>query len=295
MITEQEAKNEIDEALKGLPPKSQKRVVKKMIGDQTEKLSDLYIDLSHKKAEIASLEKLRVFFEGMGDWSEIVLQRNDCSRLHHLKDGFKNGRMIDVPDEVDKNELEHVFDVFQNTFVVKHDWRSVLDGVGIQDEEIRLPYDSCAFEFRISGMTIIALARMLDKATFRCFVYSGGFWCAMPEDQEKYKIGIFIWQQIKSICVALDAEVACDDVVRAPYKLNQKREKVGKTPIADFHVVDLAKRHRVSNPSGGESGHKVRLHFRRGHWRHYEDSKTWIKWCLVGNPDLGFISKHYAI
>lgn len=37
------------------------------------------------------------------------------------------------------------------------------------------------------------------------------------------------------------------------------------------------------------------MHFRRGHWRHYQDHRTWIKWCLVGDPDLGFVDKHYKL
>jgi hypothetical protein len=44
-----------------------------------------------------------------------------------------------------------------------------------------------------------------------------------------------------------------------------------------------------------EPGRKKRLHFRRGHWRHYETHKTWIKWMLVGDPDLGFIEKQYRL
>ena len=38
-----------------------------------------------------------------------------------------------------------------------------------------------------------------------------------------------------------------------------------------------------------------RLHFVRGHWRRYEEHKTWIRWRLRGDPDLGFIDKSYRI
>lgn len=37
------------------------------------------------------------------------------------------------------------------------------------------------------------------------------------------------------------------------------------------------------------------LHFRRGHWRHYGEYKTWIKWMLVGDPELGFVDKMYKL
>jgi hypothetical protein len=45
----------------------------------------------------------------------------------------------------------------------------------------------------------------------------------------------------------------------------------------------------------GEKRHSPRLHFRRGHHRHYENYKLWIKWQLVGNPDIGFIDKDYKL
>jgi hypothetical protein len=61
-------------------------------------------------------------------------------------------------------------------------------------------------------------------------------------------------------------------------------------------MIDLAKRHRVAHVGGASSGrHKKRLHFCRGHWRHYEKSKTWIRWCLKGDPDLGFVDAEYKL
>jgi hypothetical protein len=42
-------------------------------------------------------------------------------------------------------------------------------------------------------------------------------------------------------------------------------------------------------------GPKRRLHFRRGHFRHFDGWKTWVNWCLVGDPDLGFVDKHYKL
>jgi hypothetical protein len=30
-------------------------------------------------------------------------------------------------------------------------------------------------------------------------------------------------------------------------------------------------------------------------WRHFVSHKTWIKWTLVGDPDLGFIDKEYRL
>jgi hypothetical protein len=126
------------------------------------------------------------------------------------------------------------------------------------------------------------------------FVQFGDYWVNVLG---KTQLSVLIWDQIRAICIALDAQVATAEVIRAPVNLNEKRAKAGKSPLSDYRVVDLARRHRIANPAAGTAGTgtRKRLHFRRGHWRHYETTKTWVKWCLVGNPDLGFINKHYRL
>lgn len=62
--------------------------------------------------------------------------------------------------------------------------------------------------------------------------------------------------------------------------------------------VRLARRTRASAfPADhvGEERRSPRLHFVRGHWRRYANHKTWLKWFLRGDPDLGFIDKHYRL
>lgn len=79
--------------------------------------------------------------------------------------------------------------------------------------------------------------------------------------------------------------------------INHQRERRGRLPLADYHVVMLAHRRRLE-PLPRDPGAEVtrkRLHFRRGHWRHYANHKTWIKWMLVGDPDLGFVDKEYRL
>jgi hypothetical protein len=49
-------------------------------------------------------------------------------------------------------------------------------------------------------------------------------------------------------------------------------------------------RRRSARPPGAN---RKRLHLRRGHWRHFATYRTWIKWMMVGNPDLGFVDKEY--
>ena len=103
-------------------------------------------------------------------------------------------------------------------------------------------------------------------------------------------------KQIRAIAIALDAEVIETECVRAPEKLNKAREKRGEPPLRDYHIVSLAQRHRAAPLPDHERRHRSpRLHFRRGHWRHYEEHRTWVRWTLVGNPDLGFIEKEYRL
>ena len=79
------------------------------------------------------------------------------------------------------------------------------------------------------------------------------------------------------------------------HRVKQKRASKGKPPLTDFHIVELNRRPRASSSVVGTTDAKLRLHFRRGHWRHFDTHKTWINWTLVGNPDLGWIDKEYRI
>lgn len=249
-------------------------------------------------------EARKVAAQDVIDWLQSTLsksiERNDCSRLHKLLDAIRDRHLLGN----DAEPFEEEFDClkwFQHTFVVKHDWAAAFDGADILSGEYRLPFDSCCFEFRTNGRTVIlGCAQKEEVIKWTAFVESGDFWCPLHRDEgaidEDSHAG-YLWQQVKAICVSLDAEIATHEVVRAPAALNEKRRKAGKAPLADFHVVDLARRHRLANPAPGcgEPPHRKRLHFVRGHWRHFETHKTWIKWHLRGNPDLGFIAKHYAL
>jgi hypothetical protein len=183
-------------------------------------------------------------------------------------------------------------------FVVQHDWAGAFkNAADYADGSFNLPYEMCAFEFRISGRSVTVLAFQGDEQspTFTTYAQFGHHWIS-GEDNEKLPFNEFAMAQIKAICIALDAEVATRNVVRAPNALNKKRAEKGQIPLYSYHVVSLNRQHRISNLAGGNSnGTRKRLHFRRGHWRHYAESKTWIRWTLVGNPELGFIDKEYRL
>jgi hypothetical protein len=117
--------------------------------------------------------------------------------------------------------------------------------------------------------------------------------------------------EIRAVCIMLDAKVAvAEPRSHAGEGLNKKRLREGKTPLKDYHIVTLAKRLRADYERGDPTGIKKRLHWRRGHWRHFTTpggkemyidaegitrSRTWINWQLVGNESLGFVEKHYRL
>lgn len=249
----------------------------------------------NEKVEAEVLDQIDNALNKIGEWVKskpaLILEKNTCSRLHHLQQAYKEGRLVKNPAPT--NNVQSIL-WLQHTFVVKHDWAGAFhEAEGITDD-FNLPFDFCCFEFRIGGHTVIAVVHDSYKATPGFFWLVDDLWFCLTFSVNS-EVHDFLTSQIRAICIALDAEVAVSSVVRAPHKLNQKRERKGQVPLSDYHVVDLARRHRVANPTAGHTGSKKRLHFRRGHWRHFEESKTWVKWCLVGDFDLGFIDKHYQL
>jgi hypothetical protein len=282
-----EVRDKLLKVVEGLPRHKQIEVIQRA-ADMEQEVS------SEKRRALAAIQELR-------DWVNtnppVRLEKNDCSRLHNFKDALRARRVIGYENV--RLELPIVFEL-QHTFVVKHDWASAFESADGIDDGFRLPYDFCAFEFRITGHTVILIAKQEadDHISYQEFIETQDYWYAPPLDSPDFTPDAttqLLINEVRAICIALDAEVATHSVIRAPHKLNVKRERAGKTPLLDYHVVDLSRRHRISNPSNAGAGGKKRLHFRRGHWRHYETSKTWVKWCLVGDPDLGFIQKQYSL
>ncbi len=299
---EREVAQNILDVLKPHSPGFRERAIRQLHKWDSEK-SKIEADLTHhhirQKELKETLEELKELNVWLDKPPSLVLERNDCSRLHKLKEAAKAGRLVDGDKKGTDGVVEglrHIL-ALEHVFVVKHDWASAFAKAEDFTGEFRLPYAQCVFEFRLDGHTSILWAQDHEgKQSFTSFIEMRDYWYSPPTELAKDEFIRFLWDQVRAICIALDAEVATHTVVRAPHKLNEKREKQGKPAVADFHVVDLAKRHRVANPSGatGIGGHK-RLHFRRGHWRHFETTKTWVRWCLVGDPDLGFIQKSYKL
>lgn len=295
MTTEDEVKAAIEKAMEGLTPPQQKRVAKRMITEQQAKLERTNGEIAEIMAEKRDLQAQVKGLEFIGNRldetdGKMILERCESSRLHKLQEALKDGKVFS------KNQcVSHQFGFSCHSFLVNHEWSKVVGPAMSDDDEWRLPYDFCAFEFQFSGQRIIALFAGDDEESAHSVVWETPYyWFDLGSIDREFDLGDVVYNQVKAIAIVLDAEVAESDVVRAPYKLNQKREKAGKPKIADYHVINLTKRHRVAKQTNGE-GSKKRLHFRRGHWRHYDGWKTWVKWCLVGDPDLGFVDKDYSL
>jgi hypothetical protein len=252
--------------------------------------------ITERKIRLHELREIKEFIES---WRNLApkLEANDCSRLHKLIENIKFQYTTEMKEafNADPNTFEWAE---VNTFVVQHDWAAAFDSASeFTDGEFQLPYEKCAFEFKISGVYLTVLA-VNDGAYIKLIPYTNfkNWWVSdSPEKIDEIEIFKFAKKQVRAICIALDAEVANTEVIRISTALNESRKNKGREPLYSYHVVSLSNRRRnISMQSQGE-GKRKRLHFRRGHWRHFQSFKTWVRWTLCGDPELGFIDKEYRI
>lgn len=187
------------------------------------------------------------------------------------------------------------------SFLVEHDWRAAFaKSEDFDDGDVKLPFEFCIFEFRVSDHHICIF--LTEGGVVGWFVEVAAGWICgdvsgvvLNWQAQNDELNNLLTEQVRAVCIALDAEVAEKETVRAPEKLQRARMKRGKKPLRDYHVVKLSRKERAAplETAGDPTGRHTRLHFVRGHWRHFEKHKTWIRWHLRGDPDLGFIDKHY--
>lgn len=258
------------------------------------------------------LDRMRGAYDETIEWagSDLRLERPDAPRFRELRTAIAAGKNLwYAPHEAGgvtaAAEIEKEVFRYAETFIVEHDWAAAFIGTEMKGAPFRLPYNVCAFEFQISGRTVIALATHLETDVyFSPAISVNGGWL-LPNfsirvdgsADRTHLQDLFgkIGEQIRAVCVALDAEVAASSTVREPYSGDRKKNTF--SPMRSYHVISLARRHARALPpaASAATGRRMRFHFRRGHWRHFEDHKTWIKWMLVGDPDLGFVDKHYRL
>jgi hypothetical protein len=220
------------------------------------------------------------------------LEKNTVGRRHLFVDALLSDRVHGTEEAWKRADWSEV-----QSFVVQHDWAAAFKHATdyLDADDFRLPFPSCCFEFRISGYNVFVMANERDeKTSFVSFVGLGEWW-VLPTAEQGSQSLLWAQEQIKAICVALEANVAISETVGAPTRLNRKRVERGREPLRPYHVVNLARRHVIERGESTGTGTHKRLHFRRGHWRHYENKTIWIKWTLVGDPDLGWVEKEYRL
>lgn len=138
-------------------------------------------------------------------------------------------------------------------FVVEHDWAAAFASAGeeVSGLDYRLPYDFCLFEFQISGrrLGVVAFQRHEDKYELHGIVTvpEASAWTALNLNSPyQTAVNALVQRQVRAVCIALEAEVAEAEVIRAPPALNRSRERRGRTSIPDYHVVRLTRRSRVA-------------------------------------------------
>lgn len=265
---------------------------------------------------IGVIEELHKWVESDKDWK---IEAQATSAYAQLAESLARNDLLDFNFEVkgvllDVKELSRVCAATvaheRIVFLVGHDWAGAFEKA--QDYEAgewRLPSDHSAFEFQVNGRRVVVTADADNGSMtwLRAFIPTGYGWALMtdrqaPHDGQPKQIAddireLFI-SHIRAICIGLDAEIIASTPERLPHKSNLE-SKDAKVPVKHdtFHTLSLARRHKVARLPGrdGDPARHNRLHFRRGHWRHYETWKTWIRWTLCGDPDLGFVDKQYRL
>ena len=231
------------------------------------------------------------------------LERATGTKAHDFQQALRSNQLQNVKIKDGDAFFESGWDSM-GVFVVEHDWAAAFASadIGAVDER-KLPYPLTCFEMVISGHRVCAFAREADDGWVIAVQTPFGWWLLNDDmlrsefEAETNEVASLVEAQADAILVALDSAVATTEIVRAPEKLNRARVKRGNLPLYDYHAVKLSRRSRPLPlpPTDGSTRHGVRLHFRRGHWRHLTSHKVWINWTLVGDPDLGFIDKHYRL
>lgn len=266
------------------------------------------LDRQEAELKLDILTKKQKVVKELVKWSEsLKIECPDGISFRKMRKAFAEDRTLYLDKSLygttPKLDFEKEIFRFAEILLIEHDWASAFKDADLPSAVVKLPYDVCAFEFKFSGRPVIVLATQFGtEIAFTPIVLVGDLWvvtdCADYLGSTRTDGMLYLIQecgrQIRAACISLDAQVAKAEMVREPHL--GAHGKNAHQPLKGYHVVSLA--HRGPRPLasvGTETDRRIRLHFRRGHWRHFEAHKTWINWQLCGNPELGFIDKHYRL
>lgn len=216
-------------------------------------------------------------------------------------------------------------------FVVERDWARAFAGYDLSEGDSPLPFDLCCFEFRISGVRVLAIYQE-SYDEMHCIYGRGGVWVCddyvysiatgharahnhKVDNIEFPRVAKLVRDNVRVACIMIDADIAETQPRKVGEALVAKRKKEGKPPPRDHYVIDLKRRHRHEPRSPGyiasAGGLRApqRGHFRRGTWVHYHDdrgqvkytddkgnvlSRTWRHWHFAGDPN-NVIEREYKL
>lgn len=213
------AKEAIVAALAPLDPEARRRTMARLRGQFDAGMRKLLVDRAIKQDRVALLKDEIAALEELENWDPpLVLERNDCSRLHHIKQRLRDCAGWDDRHEVIEPSARERYERVENTFVVKHDWAKAFENAKDFEGEFQMPFDLSCYEFRVGGRTVVLLYDMRTKPeVVQMAIEVGPLWYFPPgctaQQEPLYR---FLHEQVRAICIAMDAEVATRTVVRRP-------------------------------------------------------------------------------
>jgi hypothetical protein len=271
----------------------------------------------------ASKRERTMLHVSLREWAkgELKLEHPQASSWHHM-----------VTYEMENSTSGDPFPATPQLFVVERDWARAFAGYDLSEGDSPLPFEYCCFEFRISGVRVLAVYQEHYDEMF-CVYGRGGVWVCddflysistghgrpvrTTDINEFPRVAKLVRDNVRVACIMIDADIAKAQPRQASEHLVAKRRKEGRAPPRDHYVIDLKRRH-VPSPgtshyvasAGGQHHYQMRGHFRRGTWVHYPDpesgrvkytddtgaerSRTWRHWHFAGDPN-NIIHREYRL
>lgn len=247
-----------------------------------------------RKARTALHVRLRTW-----NAAPLSMERPQGSSLHHMLD-YDYGNVA----EDERRSASHAkwIEELSNCQIVlvENNWGAAVPPIA---GEWRVPFAFMCWEFRISGVRVLAFTEADHSPPIMWMCYGAdGHWVA---DDYHYELGCpelprgipfkanrrdiyelrrvakMCYDTVRASCIMLDAQVARHEHVAAPAKLSERRAKEGRSPLRDHYVVRLLHEERRSfhraRSAGGSIGvarASQRGHWRKGTWVHYDDQDS---------------------
>jgi hypothetical protein len=272
----------------------QRRIVRyrKVTTELVRRHGAIMSDLAARKARTELHNRLRSWAHG-----DLQVERPQGSSFHHFVN-YNAGL---------RGEFENMNSQALQQIVVEHNWGASNPPI---HGEWRLPFESICWEFRISGVRILAFTDhqtgVFDgEPSMWCIYGKDGHWVVddyfypLGQDMElpagkahRIRDGVVVntkdsfefrpvastvYRCIRAICIMMDAAVVEHQHVMA--RDHRQQSRTGKTTQRDHYVVRLLNHEhrsystRTAHTAIG-SGVKQRGHWRKGTWVHYDDQDS---------------------